>query len=87
MTRPRAESPLPTVTDLLETVRAIPEPQARALAAEHALEALSAQADELRAVRAAAVLELKDGRTWDEVGALFGVSGSRAHQLAHPARA
>ena len=36
--------------------------------------------------RARIALELKDGRTWDQVGEFFGVTGSRAEQISRASR-
>ncbi|MET9813183.1 hypothetical protein [Streptomyces sp. NPDC006355] len=41
---------------------------------------------EFRGVRARIALELKDGRTWDQVGEIFGVTGSRAEQISRASR-
>jgi DNA-directed RNA polymerase sigma subunit (sigma70/sigma32) len=41
---------------------------------------------DLRDVRARIALQLKDGRTWDQVGEYFGVTGSRAEQISRASR-
>jgi DNA-directed RNA polymerase sigma subunit (sigma70/sigma32) len=41
---------------------------------------------EFKGVRARIALELKDGRTWDQVGEIFGVTGSRAEQISRASR-
>jgi DNA-directed RNA polymerase sigma subunit (sigma70/sigma32) len=41
---------------------------------------------EIKGVRARIALELKEGRTWDQVGEFFGVTGSRAEQISRASR-
>lgn len=41
---------------------------------------------DIKGVRARIALQLKDGRTWEQVGEFFGVTGSRAEQISRAAR-
>lgn len=41
---------------------------------------------DFREVRARIALQLKEGRTWDQVGEYFGVTGSRAEQISRASR-
>lgn len=41
---------------------------------------------DIKGVRARIALELKKDRTWDQVGELFGVTGSRAEQISRASR-
>lgn len=41
---------------------------------------------DIRGVRARIALQLKEGRTWDQVGEYFGVTGSRAEQISRASR-
>jgi hypothetical protein len=51
---------------------------------EDAREEWKRQAKHWAAVRATAVQELKQGRTWAQVGELLGVSEATAWNIAHP---
>ncbi|WP_320067853.1 hypothetical protein [Micromonospora sp. RTGN7] len=57
-----------------------PADRARALGA--ALEAVPELQSALRAARADAVIALKQGRTWEEVGEIIGLHPARASQIA-----
>lgn len=41
---------------------------------------------DIKEVRARIALQLKEGRTWDQVGEFFGVTGSRAEQISRASR-
>lgn len=41
---------------------------------------------DMKDVRARIARELKTGRTWDQVGEFFGVTGSRAEQISRASR-
>jgi hypothetical protein len=41
---------------------------------------------DIKGVRARIALELKEGRTWEQVGEVFGVTGSRAEQISRASR-
>jgi hypothetical protein len=68
---------------LIASIDAISDPAER-------LREVQAQEDQLKVdikeVRARIARELKDGRTWDQVGEYFGVTGSRAEQISRAAR-
>lgn len=57
-----------------------PADRARALSA--ALDAIPDLQRAIAAERAAAVTELKQGRTWDQVGEVLGLHPARASQIA-----
>jgi hypothetical protein len=72
----------------VELVRAIPDPLERQ---RIALEQIEVAREDWRrlarawsGVRAQAVLELKQGRTWAQVAELLGVSEPTAWNIAHP---
>jgi len=68
---------------LIATVDDISDPAER-------LQEVSAQERQLKLdfkeLRARVARQLKEGRTWDEVGEFFGVTGSRAEQISRAAR-
>lgn len=64
---------LDAISDLAERLREV-ERQ------EHQLKV------DFKGVRARIALELKDGRTWEQVGEFFGVTGSRAEQISRASR-
>ncbi|MER7517811.1 hypothetical protein [Streptomyces sp. NPDC126499] len=43
-------------------------------------------AADIKRAKAEAVVELHEGRSWNQVGALLGVTGSRAEQLSRASR-
>ena len=61
---------------------AVADPVLRARALGTALEAIPDLQRTIASARAAAVTELKQGRTWDQVGALLGLHPARASQIA-----
>lgn len=68
---------------LIAAINAISDPVER-------LQEFAAQEEHLKGEfkqgRAQIALELKDGRTWDQVGEFFGVTGSRAEQISRASR-
>lgn len=68
---------------LIATLDAISDPTERLRKAVAQEEQLKSEFKELRARIAR---ELKDGRTWDQVGEYFGVTGSRAEQISRASR-
>jgi hypothetical protein len=75
MTEPAPAAILALVADL----NTVADPAERFRAAR---DARAAATDAVDGVLAAAVLELKDGRSWREVGAVLDMTGSRAEQIA-----
>ena len=79
-------SQIPTATP--DQIREITDPLERqrvALASlEEAREEWKRQAARWSAVRAEAVQELREGRTWKQVAELLGVSEATAWNIAHP---
>ncbi|MGW0032097.1 hypothetical protein ACWDXD_20005 [Streptomyces sp. NPDC003314] len=43
-------------------------------------------ASDIKKAKAEAVMELHEGRSWNQVGALLGVTGSRAEQISRGSR-
>lgn len=70
--------PIATLADTL----AIEDPAARARALSAVLDAIPDLQRTVAAARAAAVNELKVGRTWDQVGEELGLHPARASQIA-----
>lgn len=68
---------------LIAAINAISDPVER-------LQEYAAQEEQLKSEfkrgRAQIALELKDGRTWGQVGEFFGVTGSRAEQISRASR-
>jgi hypothetical protein len=60
----------------------IDDPVERFRAARRIRESLAHGDRAAKAIEKAAVVELKEGRPWREVGELLGVTGSRAEQIA-----
>ncbi|WP_435233385.1 hypothetical protein [Micromonospora aurantiaca (nom. illeg.)] len=58
------------------------DPVTRAKALSAALDAVPTLQRSIAAARADAVNELKQGRTWDQVGELLGLHPARASQIA-----
>lgn len=68
---------------LIAAINAISDPAER-------LQEFAAQEEQLKGEfkqgRAQIARELKEGRTWDQVGEFFGVTGSRAEQISRASR-
>jgi hypothetical protein len=81
-----AEAMTDALTEFLEEkvahVAAIEDPVQRGLAAREARDQLATSDRALYAIQRAAVRELKPGRTWAEVGRLFGRSHAWAEAIA-----
>lgn len=82
-----ATQPTPTAATRLEKLSAgigrIVAPSRRLEAANALLDAVPSFAGELRAIRAGAIRELKEGGlTWAAIGEELGVSPQRAQQMA-----
>jgi hypothetical protein len=85
-------APCPVCGGRVETgsssVEAIADPLERQRAAltqlEYHREVWKREAGKWATIRAAAVIELKQGRTWAEVAELLGVSEPTAWNIAHP---
>ncbi|MFF0721359.1 hypothetical protein [Micromonospora sp. NPDC003816] len=72
-----------TLPDPIAALAHLPtDPADRARALGAALEAIPGFQAALRAERAEAVTELKQGRTWDQVGEELGLHPARASQIA-----
>ncbi|MFJ7111774.1 hypothetical protein OG411_29885 [Streptomyces pseudogriseolus] len=71
-----------TITAAVEDVAAIADPVERYQKARERRTELQSGDRSLRIIQQRVAQELKDGRTWAEVGALLDVSGSRAEQIA-----
>lgn len=75
------------MANLLEAVVAVPDPRDRLRRIRTLEDGIGALGDRLRESKRTAILELRalDPRpTWEEIGELLGVTGSRAEQLARP---
>lgn len=68
---------------LIASLDAISDPAERLREVETLEEQLKI---DIREVRARIALQLKEGRTWDQVGEYFGVTGSRAEQISRASR-
>ena len=70
-------------TTLIAAVEEIGDPVER----YQAVKELESRLDtDLKRVKAEITKSLKEGRTWDQVGALLGVTGSRAEQISRASR-
>lgn len=76
-------SPDDACRTLIASLEAISDPAERLREAATQEEQLKGEFKDLRAQIA---LELKNGRTWDQVGEYFGVTGSRAEQISRASR-
>jgi hypothetical protein len=85
--RPYSRAMTPSPDDarrtLIATLDAISDPAERLREATTQEEQLKVEFKELRARIAR---ELKNDRTWDQVGEYFGVTGSRAEQISRASR-
>jgi len=73
----------PAVPTDPDTVRGVAAPDERLVAAHRALDKVDRVRHELLAVRAEAVIELRDGGwEWADIGAQVGVTYQRAQQMA-----
>jgi len=85
--RPYPQTMTPSPDDarrtLIASLNAISDPAER-------LQQVVAQEKQLKndfkELRARIARELKDGRTWEQVGEFFGVTGSRAEQISRASR-
>jgi len=73
---------LPDPIAALPQALTLTDPADRAKALSAALDAIPALQRAIAAERAAAVTELKQGRTWDQVGEELGLHPARASQIA-----
>lgn len=68
---------------LIAALDAISDPAERLREAEEQERQIKA---DFKGIRARIALELKEGRTWEQVGEFFGVTGSRAEQISRASR-
>lgn len=71
-------SRLPSIESRTDRVRQIKEPVIRFQAARWVRQQIAMEDERLRLKQKLLVERMKDGRTWAQVGAILGVSGSRA---------
>lgn len=79
---------LDAVGAAIAALRRIKDPAERIRAIRAVQDGLGREAEQLRSLLRDTILELREQTprlTWDEVGALYGVTGARATQLAQPA--